>query len=111
MPRKITLSSIDLNYYGAIGMQFEQQIVDGDITVPQTNVRRMVMPDQDIDANCDDLDAYFTQIGYPTIMAHDRTLIHAVRAAAEANPDMMAAKQKWIEQQAANAPPVAEPVP
>ena len=101
MPRKVILSNTDLNGYGAIGAQFDQVVQDGDLNLVQTNVRRMIMPDQDIDEQCDDLDNYFTSIGYPTIAPEARDTLKGIRATAEANPNMMAAKEKWLEEQAA----------
>ncbi len=100
MPRLVILSSTDLNGYGAIGAQFDQVVQDGDLNLVQTNVRRMIMPDQDIDEQCDDLDNYFTQIGYPTIPAEARQTLKDIRAAAEANPNIVAAKEKWEADQA-----------
>lgn len=102
MPRAIILASTDLNGYGAIGAQFDQVVQDGDLNLVQTNVRRMIMPDQDIDEQCDDLDSYFQNIGYPKIQPAARQTLKDLRAAAEANPNMMAAKEKWLEEQAAN---------
>lgn len=113
MPRKVSLASTDINPFTAIGCDFALAVQDGDLIIPDTNVRRMIMPDQDIDEQCDDLDSYFTSKGYPTITAADRQTIKDVRAAAEANPDMAARKQAWLDQQAAQAaamaPPAEEP--
>lgn len=113
MARKVSLASTDLNPFAAIGADFALVVVDGDLTIPDTNVRRMIMPDQDIDEQCDDLDSYFVSKGYPEITATDRQTLKDMRAAAEANPDMVARRDAWLAQQEAQreamAPPAEEP--
>jgi len=101
MPRKVILANTDLNGFGAIGAQFDQVVQDEDLLLVQTNVRRMIMPNQDIDEQCDDLDSYFQSIGYPAIPPEARQTLKDIRAAAEANPNMVQARDKWLAEQAA----------
>lgn len=98
MPRQITLGGTDVNEFGAVGMTFLQQIVDGDLTVTETNVRRMIMPGEDPQQHFDDLNSYFESKGYPPITEADKQTILDIQAATQQNPTMAAAAEKWSVQ-------------
>jgi hypothetical protein len=95
MPRQITLGGTDVNEFGAVGMTFLQQIVDGDLIVTETNVRRMIMPGEDPQQHFDDLDSYFESKGYPKITRHDKTTILAIQRIVGENPTIAKAGKKW----------------
>lgn len=111
MPRKISLNAVSIGPVGDLGCEFSQVVIDGDITVPQTNVRRVIMPDEDIEAQCDNLDSYFEAQGYPKISAEDRATLTAIREAIVANPDFAARAEAWTAQMEAQRKAMEMPEP
>jgi len=105
MPRQIILSQVTLDSNGLIHMTFEQQITDGELTVVETNVRRIIAPNEDPEQPTK---------GYTGIDAHDKDVIHGIRAMSAEHPGMVANAEKYVAQQeaerAAMEPPT-EPAP
>lgn len=98
MPRKVILNAVSIGPVGDLGCEFSQVVIDGDLTVPQANVRRVIMPSDDIDANADDLKSYFEASGYPAIAAEDIATLKAIRDAIEANPSFKERADAWKAQ-------------
>jgi len=108
--RQIVLAQLTVDLNAVIYMMFQQQIVDGDLVVVETNVRRMIIPGQDPEVHFDDLDSYFAMKGYPPIQQHDKDMIHGLIAMARSHPTLVANGKKYAAEQAALRS-TAEPEP
>lgn len=111
MPRVVTLSTVTLGSHMDLGCDFTLALVDGELSVVDTNLRRIIEPNQDIDEQCDGLDVYLEQNKYPKISAEDRQLIKDTRSSAEQNPAMVARRDKWLEEQEAQQEAMNESMP
>lgn len=98
MPRLLTLDQAEVTGTGGIGIQLGLRYVDEDgDEISATALRRMVDPNGDLDQNIDDLNGYLATNKYPAISDASVTLLHAIDTAARANPEIEAARAKWIE--------------
>jgi len=101
MPRKITLSQVTLDSTGRVHMTFEQQLVDGDLTVTETNVRRIISPGEDAQTHFADLESYWKALGYPKIIQHDKDIVHGLLAMAGKHPGIAANAKAYAKEQEA----------
>lgn len=108
MPKATTLKSVSVEQDGSMPLVFGMDIVEDSETLFSNPLRRIVMPDGDVDQNLDEVSSYLELNGYPPISADQRQFVHDVYDAAQASVEVQAGRAKWIE---AHPPQAAEPQP